>query len=435
MVIYSSFKLMGKKSSAVLLLIVIIFCFNGVLAQKIENRDEVYDDNIVTVLCYANNDQLADPVMKLNDVEGITLEFDDLSNKHYPFKYTIVHCTSDWQTSNLEQMDYIDGYFEDDLTEYEFSFNTKLPYIHYFLKIPNENMRPRISGNYILMVYLDEPTEGNVLLTKRFYVLESYTNVKTEIPYYPKDLSFTRKKQQIDLSVMTPDNFSSDPARRFSITIRQNGRWDNAYENIKPTSVNQFTLNFDFPEGIVFDGGNEPRYFDMKSFWYQSQYIRRLTPTSDGYDVVLYTDRSRKRREYETYGNIHGRKLIKARNDQNSALEGEYANVKFTLKQSEIEDADIYIIGALTDWEFNDNSKMMYNPALRQYETTLFLKQGYYEYYYVVLKNGEKKGDITFIEGDHWETHNQYTVAVYYRNRMPEYDRLVGWKQFTAHEK
>ncbi len=79
---------------------------------------------------------------------------------------------------------------------------------------------------------------------------------------YPKNLSFTRKKQQIDLSVFTPDNFALDPARRFSVTIRQNGRWDNAYENLKATSVNQFTLNFDFPDGIVFDGGNEPRYFD-----------------------------------------------------------------------------------------------------------------------------------------------------------------------------
>ncbi len=434
MIIYSNFKLRRKKSLIVFLFITILLFFSPVYSQKIENADKVYDGNIVTVLCYSENDQLSDPVIRLKSNDWITLSFDDLSNKTYPFKYTITHCTSDWQTSDLEQMDYIDGYFEDDLNNYKFSFNAKLPYIHYTLQIPNENMRPKLSGNYILKVYLDEPTEGNVFITRRFYVVDPLTTIKADIPYYPKNLSYTKLKQQIDFSVVTPNNFDSDPARRFKVTIRQNGRWDNVIQNIKPTSVSQYLLEFNYPNGIVFDGGNAPRFFDMKSYWYQSQYIRRIIPTSDGYKVILHTDASRAHKEFETYGNIHGQKLIKARNSQNANLEGEYADVKFTLKQNKIKDANIYILGAINDWHLNDLSKMIYNNRLRQYEVTMFLKQGYYEYYYVVLKNGATKGDITFIEGDHWETKNQYTIAVYYHERTPEYDRLVGWLQFIAHQ-
>ncbi len=433
MFIYNSFKF--KPQSVFLLFFSVFFLVaKPDIAQNEYYSNRVFDDNILTPMLYSKNDQLTDPVIDLGSNDRITLEFDDLSNKVYPFKYTIVHCTSDWYASELEQIDYIDGYFEDDLNNYTFSFNTKLPYVHYKLSFPNDNMAPKLSGNYVLVVYLDEPTAGNILLTRRFYVIEKTVNIGVKIPYYPKNLSFVKKKQQLDVTVRTPDNFTSDPANRFTVNIIQNGRMDNAVINMHPTSVRQYLLEFNYPEGIVFDGGNEPRFFDMKSFWYQSQYIRRIKPVSDGYDVTLHMDMSRRYKEYETYGNLHGRKFITGRNDQNGALEGEYANVKFTLKQREIKDADVYILGAITGWQLNDENKMTYNAAYRQYEATLFLKQGYYEYYYVVLKKGQQKADITFIEGDHWETRNQYTVTVYYRERMPEYDRLVGWYQFVAHE-
>ncbi len=435
MFIYNYFKFYSFfRNNLVFPVLFLLPFFASAQPKEVPYSDRVFDENIVTPLLYSQNDQTTDPVIDFGSDDRITLEFDDLSNKVYPFKYTIVHCTSDWYPSDLEQVDYIDGFFEDDLNNYVFSFNTKLPYVHYTLKFPNENMAPKLSGNYLLVVYLDEPTEGNILLTRRFYVIEKLTTVGVKIPYYPKNLSFTKKKQQLDITVTTPDNFALDPMHRFKVNIVQNGRADNMVVNMHPTSVRQYLLEFNYPEGIVFDGGNEPRFFDMKSFWYQSQYIRRIVPTSDGYDVTLHTDASRRYKEYETYGNLHGRKFITGRRDQNGALEGEYANVKFTLKQNEIKDADVYILGAISDWRFTDENKMTYNPAYRQYEATLFLKQGYYDYYYAVLKKGAQKADITFIEGDHWETKNQYTIAVYYRERMPEYDRLVGWYQFTAHD-
>jgi len=42
------------------------------------------------------------------------------------------------------------------------------------------------------------------------------------------------------------------------------------------------------------------------------------------------------------------------------------------------------------------------------------------------------RGSVSVIEGDHWETKNQYSVYVYYREKVPEYDRLVGYLTFNS---
>ncbi len=102
------------------------------------------------------------------------------------------------------------------------------------------------------------------------------------------------------------------------------------------------------------------------------------------------------------------------------------------MKQNEIIDADIYILGALNDWKLDKKSRMTYDPSKREYRGDLFLKQGYYNYHYAVVPNGKTRGNITLIEGDHWETDNDYYIYVYYRERVPAYDRLVGYSKLNS---
>ena len=396
-------------------------------------EDRVFDDNIVNVLLYAGSDQLKDPVVELHSTEKLTLSFDDLSNRQENYKYTLIHCTSDWRPSDLDPSDYLSGYFEGDINTYKFSFNTLTPYIHYRLVFPQAEMRPILSGNYVIKVYLDDGGDTSVIFTRRFFVVEPLVSIAAKVPYYPKDLANFKIKQQIDLVCHTPDVFSAEPEQRFSVTIRQNDRWDNAYYNLHPTSVTPDQLRFDYADGIVFNSGNEPRYFDMKDFWYQSEYIRQIIQQQNGYRVILHTGYPRTGNRYETYKDHHGKMFIAARSDQNPHTEGDYAEVYFSLKMPEMKNGAVYILGQLTDYRLTPENKMSYNKTQQAYEGRLFLKQGYYEYWYAFLPAGSQTADVTPIEGSYWETRNVYTIYVYYHNVNLAYDRLVGIQKIDAH--
>ena len=52
--------------------------------------------------------------------------------------------------------------------------------------------------------------------------------------------------------------------------------------------------------------------------------------------------------------------------------------------------AMFYILGELTNWYITPYNKLNYNYEKRAYETTLYLKQGYYSYLYAFLPHGSK---------------------------------------------
>lgn len=404
-----------------------------VFAQSSDNQDSTFDENIVSVQLHPADDPLKEPVINLNSQQQLELSFDDLSNQFSNYYYTIIHCTSDWETSQLSPMDYVSGYLEGNITQYQFSFNTRTPYVHYSLLFPTSEMQPKLSGNYLLEVYLNNGGDKQLIFTRRFFVVEQSVTINAHVALQPKDLQRYGKIQQIDLNCQVPASLTDEAEQRYKITIRQNERWDNAKFNIHPTSVALPQLNFDFPNGIVFNGGNEPRFFDMKSYDYLAQNIAQIIRKENYYLVTLHTDFSRRGIPYETYTNLHGNEMITAESGRNPATEGDYALVNFKLKIPEFQNAKVYILGALTDWQFNALNLMKYNSSMHQYEKQLLLKQGYYEYWYAVVKQGSNKGDITPIAGNHWETNNNYTIYVYYHNYMPEYDRLVGVQTIMSH--
>ena len=416
------------------LLIFILFLSVSLFSQKIKYEDLVYDENIHSVLLHRLDSQLGKPYLRLGSDDKLKVSFDDMSNESYLFKYTIIHCDHKWEPTGIEQFEYIDGFTEGEIFDFEFSFNAIPGYVHYNLIFPEHDMRIKLSGNYVLKVYLNEPSDENVIFTRRFYVIEPLARIEPSIPYYPKRLEYTRYKQQIDLRIFTPDLFSTEPQKRINVNIQQNGRWDNTKFGLKPMSITTNMLDYNYPNGIVFDGGNEFREFNMESYWYRSMYISQILNDVDGVRVILHTSGSREKKPYETLRDINGKRVIKARKDQNTSVEGEYAWVEFALKVPEFRDADVYILGQLNDWQLDSKSRMHYDSKLRMYLGKLYLKQGFYNYLYAVVPKGKKTGDVTLIEGDHWEADNDYTIYVYYTERVPEYDRLVGYLTFNSRQ-
>jgi hypothetical protein len=69
---------------------------------------------------------------------------------------------------------------------------------------------------------------------------------------------------------------------------------------------------------------------------------------------------------------------------------------------------------------------MRYDSEKRQYECSMLLKQGWYDYQYVFVKDGEDTPVTGPFEGNHYETENDYSILVYYRNPRERYDRVIG---------
>ena len=89
-------------------------------------------------------------------------------------------------------------------------------------------------------------------------------------------------------------------------------------------------------------------------------------------------------------------------------------------------EGEVYVYGALTDWNLTEQSKMNYNFDTRRYELTMLLKQGYYNYEYVFVKNNDTYADNAFFEGSHYETENDYIIFVYHYDSTSKYEKLIG---------
>ena len=414
------------------LLITLIFVIKPVFAWDFPNENRIYDPRIHTVLLHKEGFAMADPLITLHSGERLLLSFDDLNVSLKDYRYTIRHCTAEWETSeDLMITDYIDGIQEENIEDFAYSYNTTVEYIHYTAVFPNSFMAPRISGNYLLIAYTDSPE--NPSFTRRFMVLEP-TSVAIAARVIQADnpgLSFSH--QQIDFKVNMPGFMISNPREEIHIVITQNGRWDNAIIHPQPRFVRGNELDFTFDPKLVFAGGNEFRALDIKSLQYQSERIRHID-WDYAYHVYMLEDQSRARRPYILDDDINGRMVIE--NDQyaqNSAIEADYAWVHFSIPSSQlIPGGKLYLMGALTDYRLAPPNEMVFDPGTRRYGCKLYLKQGYYDYCYVFKPDGADIGDVAFFEGSHWETENQYTIYVYFRALSGLYDRLVAVQDINS---
>jgi len=398
-------------------------------------EDYIYKPNIRTVLFYREGFVLTSPIINLNAGEKLVLKFDDLDGDLKKMRYTFMHCDADWTVSDLKPNEYLNGFYEDDITDVKYSFNTLQKYTHYSLTIPGENMQPVLSGNYILKVYMeDEP--DNVILTRRFMIVDPKVTINA-IVNKPTIVEYRNYKQEIDFSIDKTGYTVNNPYQDLKVIVQQNGRWDNAIRSLKPLYIKGDILDYNYEEENVFSGGNVFRYFDIKAMNFYTEYIAKIIKDSIGYEVYLDPEQRKTFKVFISQKDIKGRKFIKSDDNANdSDIESEYVYVHFFLKyEMPLQNGSVYILGGLTDWNYTKEAKMSYNYDWKGYEARLYLKQGYYNYQYVFLENGKQVGDETLIEGSHYETDNEYTIYVYHREQGENYDVLIGLKQFNTFSK
>lgn len=412
-----------------LILLVSINCFaqNPVLVYD----NKVYQPNIKTVECYNSKKEQSFPIITLKSNETITFAFDDLRGGNKNYNYTIEHCTYDWKPSKINTMDYLESFKEDIIFNYRYSFNTLQKFTHYQLALPNEQIKPKLAGNYLLRVY-ENGNPKQVVVTQRFYVSNNAVNVGADI-VPSNQVQFRNSKQKVNFSVFHQMPIAN-PYMDIKAVVMQNANPQTAILNTKPAFVKPGSLVYNDLNTNEFWAGNEFRKFDTRSFRYKAEHVKDIYRDT-ALTAILFTDQAYGNAKYSNQFDENGNFFIRNQDGRDNVTDSDYANVLFTLNvKPPTQKGNVYLAGRFNNYSLNDESRLSFDTSRQRYYANLKLKQGLYDFKYVwVDENG--KYDDTVFEGSFFETDNTYQVLVYYKKPGGRWDELVGFVNVNSVKK
>ncbi|MDR1725892.1 MAG: DUF5103 domain-containing protein [Bacteroidales bacterium] len=387
-------------------------------------EEKIYHPLIKSVKIEIAGVDLSYPVIDLEGNKHLRLKFDELSEQTKRYEWKIIHCNADWTQSELDPMQYIEGFHYGMIENYANSFNTIQRYVHYWQDFPNSTMRFLVSGNYIIKVY-EEYNEDKVIFTRRFYVCDNSSFAGATV-LQARDPSLQRYFQEIEVQVTPTDGFSfSNPKENVKVVVQQNGRRDNI-SLLRLRQIKGITLDYSFDRSNIFDGGNEFRNFDFTSLRTRSLRVARLDYISEENQVFLIKETDRGRSVYSSAGDIDGNYFIRNDYQDDFDISSDYAWIHFTFPSQINLEGAYYVVGELSDWYLSEQNRMLYDQQAKAYTLSLFLKQGFYDYMIFFKPVNTVVSDVSRVEGNHSETQNTYHVLVYYRKPGDRFDSLTA---------
>jgi hypothetical protein len=357
-------------------------------------------------------------IINLND--RLVLEFDVLNNLEEDFYYVIEHFDSDWNPSQLMKTEYLAGMDNLRIVDYVNSFNTYQIYSHYRLQIPNRQTRLRVSGNYIIKIFDDY---DDLVFSRKFMVVEPMANVAVQIRR-SRDVALINETQSVDFNVTPTTSNFNNPLETIKTTVLQNNNLKTAVHGLKPQYIMGNQLVYRYTNASLFWGGNEYLFFENKDIRATNLGIQYID-LQDLYHSYLYTNIERSRLKYTFNPDINGGFKVTVLDREDPRIEADYTYVHFSLSAREFIDATVYVYGGFNNFSTSKENEMVFNPKKGVYETKLLMKQGFYNYKYVLVdkENTLHEGAIS---GNFDETENNYKVLVYYRDLGARYDKLIG---------
>jgi hypothetical protein len=382
---------------------------------------EIFPPYNIKTISFVQNDQNAIPIFKLRD--SFQLQFDDLYGNEANYYYTITHCDYDWKPSQLAKAEYLNGFDDQRIQEYYNSLNCLQLYSHYKLSFPNRFTQFRVSGNYMIKILNDDK---EVVFSKKFILYEELVSVPMQIKR-ARNVAFVEQKHNVEFAIKSATiNFQS-PLSNVKVMLMQNGKFDNSITNIKPQYTIGNDLIYKYDTETQFWAGNEFHFFENKDIRAANNSIASIDSKGGLYNAHLYTDQSRANAPYTYFPDINGNFIVKNIGAQNNEIEADYAWVFFSLSAPNFYDKkSIYINGMFNNFTINDENKMDYNAEKGLYEKALMIKQGFTNYQYVIADSKGKIDAENAIDGNFFQTENNYFVIVYYKENNQRYDRVIG---------
>ena len=362
------------------------------------------------------------PAYELGSGAKIELSFDDLAYEWNNYAYRIFHCTKNWEKSDLILNQYLIGFEGNYMNDFAISVGTFVPYTHYKVQIPNADLKPRISGNYVIEVYQNDDPE-DLILRRRFIVYENLV-IPSVAVNRAFDLEEFSSQQQVSATVSLAGYPVQDYFNDLDLSILQNRRWNAARTGLKPAFINDGLLTYNFMGGEAFDGGSEFHTFDTKRLNQVGLGVK-TSRLDTCWEVYLYEKENKSIAVYSFQNDINGRRFFNRADVGNPDLAGDYCWVEFYFESPELE-VPVYVFGQLSDWELQSAYKLKYDAERGAYSRKILLKQGYYNYVFA-HPNDDGEASTRLTEGTYWQTRNDYSMIMYNRSMGLRYDRIIGY--------
>ncbi len=392
-------------------------------------KTEILNPNVKSLKVSRSGWPTSYPVISTQELQGgITINFDILESDVHQISYTITHCNAEWKPSDLSSNEYLNGFQDNYINDYDFSRSTNVDYVNYNLNLPNDDVQMRLSGNYSV-VFFDEDIEDTIAVAC-FSVFEPLTSIYGTVSGI-SGRGNSAKSQQLNFTIEHPNIKISQPLIESKVSVIKNGsRLHQVIENT-PTYIHADRLIYEQHPKMTFSGGDEYRLFETSSLRYNGKGIQEVAYYSPYYHITLEPDEAKGMRQYEYDDDINGKFLIRRQESriEDSNTEADYTIVHFSIPMEEpILYGKAYVGGEFVYDVIDERTQLTYNAEKKAYEHHLLLKQGYYNYRYYLNSNFEKKLQSAPFEKDAYQTENDYQVFFYYREISERYDRLIGYE-------
>ncbi len=394
-----------------------LFSFHFSFSQGAISKDA---EQIKSVILKSESSNSFAPFFQLG--EKFSLSFDDVEADEKDYYYKIEHCDYLWDISQLSANEFLNGFQEDRIRDYENSFNTLQFYTHYSVAFPNEKTRIIQSGNYKISI---RDSDGNLVFFRKFVVVNPKVDVGISV-HRTRSIETISAQQTVQFFVNHPNLNINNPSEEIKIVLMQNNNWNTAITKLKPQYFKMSQLVYKYDVESRFLGGNEYLNFDTKIIRNTSLSIRNIYLADAIFYTHLFTDEERNTKPYTYFPDINGNFVVRNLEGENAALDADYSWVHFSLKlENHLINKDVYVYGNFNNWQFSSINKMKYNVQNGLYEVPILLKQGFYNYRYATVDTQQKVNDYE-IDGSFYQTENEYTVLVYYRKMGARFDEVIG---------
>ena len=405
-----------KKTIAILLLL---------LPMTLSAENRIYDPQVKSLQAVVNQDWLSPAVMRLYGNDHLHVSFDELSHDYHRYIYRLEHCEADWTSSEeLFDTDWLEGFNDNVIEDFEHSINTTVAYTHYQLTIPNDKCRLKMSGNYRLHV-IDED-QGNEILTVEFMITEQAMNLSMAISTNT-DIDTNLCHQQVSFGLKYGSLSVTDPQEQLQTVVMQNSREDNWRWNVRPSAVSQNGLEWKHRKELIFDGGNEYRKFEVLDPSHPTMGIDRISWDGEYFQAFPFISEPRPNYLYDE--DADGSFYIRNSDNRENDIISAYVWVNYRLKSPYMTEGSVVIDGRWTT-EDPETYLMEYDEANKHYTASILQKLGYYSYQYLWVTDDGFTHPLPS-EGNFYQTENRYQVLVYYKEIGGRTWRMVAFSQST----